>query len=251
MATTLEAIQARLKKLQAQADALMTKETAKVLATIHRLMEEHGLTASDIGGHAGGKPRAKKVEAKTVGKRGTVAVKYRDPKSGATWSGRGRAPQWIASAKNRDRFLVEGSAATTKSASPSKAKVGGNYVRGPQPAMYRDPKSGATWSGRGRAPTWIAAAKDRNMFLIADGVSKTSAGAASKTKPSAKKAVAKRAAVKKVAATKTAPTTKVAAKKVVSAKVPVRKAPAKDTQRQSVAEPAPVTSVEPSTESAT
>ncbi|MFL9914783.1 hypothetical protein PQR75_05160 [Paraburkholderia fungorum] len=30
MATTLEAIQAKMKKLQARADALMTKETAKV-----------------------------------------------------------------------------------------------------------------------------------------------------------------------------------------------------------------------------
>jgi hypothetical protein len=31
MATTLEAVQARMKKLQAQADALLTKETAKVV----------------------------------------------------------------------------------------------------------------------------------------------------------------------------------------------------------------------------
>lgn len=31
-----------------------------------------------------------------------------------------------------------------------------NYVRGPQPALYRDPKTGATWSGRGRAPAWLA-----------------------------------------------------------------------------------------------
>ncbi|HDR9496364.1 H-NS family nucleoid-associated regulatory protein [Burkholderia stabilis] len=36
-----------------------------------------------------------------------VASKYRAPKTGATWSGRGRAPQWIAGAKNRDRFLIE------------------------------------------------------------------------------------------------------------------------------------------------
>ncbi|WP_234775318.1 H-NS family nucleoid-associated regulatory protein [Paraburkholderia tropica] len=32
--------------------------------------------------------------------------------------------------------------------------------------MYPDPKSGATWSGRGRAPAWIASAKDRTRFLI-------------------------------------------------------------------------------------
>jgi DNA-binding protein H-NS len=33
-------------------------------------------------------------------------MKYRDPKSGAEWTGRGRAPKWIATARNRDRFLI-------------------------------------------------------------------------------------------------------------------------------------------------
>ena len=120
-----------------------------------------------------------------------VAVKYRDPKSGATWTGHGRAPSWIAAAKNRDKFLVDGSTATTKPASVSKAKAAGNYVRGPQPAMYQDPKSGATWSGRGRAPAWIAEAKDRSKFLIAGGVEATvatNAAVVSKTKAAVKKA---------------------------------------------------------------
>jgi DNA-binding protein H-NS len=167
MTTTLEAIQAKMKKLQAQADVLMTKETEKVLKTIHELMEKHGLTAADIDVHAGGKQLAKKVGAKTFDKKSAAAVKFRDPKTGATWSGHGRAPGWIASAKNRDRFLVDGAATTTaKPASAGKAKAAGNYVRGPQPAMYREPKSGATWSGRGRAPAWLASAKDRSKFLI-------------------------------------------------------------------------------------
>ncbi|MEM5372967.1 H-NS family nucleoid-associated regulatory protein [Paraburkholderia azotifigens] len=43
----------------------------------------------------------------------------------------------------------------------------GNYVRDPQPALYADPKTGATWSGRGRAPAWVAGARDRSRFLIA------------------------------------------------------------------------------------
>ncbi|WP_373557842.1 H-NS family nucleoid-associated regulatory protein [Burkholderia sp. MSMB1835] len=41
------------------------------------------------------------------GERAPVAPKYRDPKSGKTRGGRGKTPQWIASAKNRDRFLIE------------------------------------------------------------------------------------------------------------------------------------------------
>jgi len=40
-------------------------------------------------------------------------------------------------------------------------------LRGPQAAKYRDPKSGATWSGRGPTPAWLAGAKDRSKFLIA------------------------------------------------------------------------------------
>jgi DNA-binding protein H-NS len=36
---------------------------------------------------------------------GPVAPKYRDPVSGATWSGRGRAPLWMAD-QDRDKFLI-------------------------------------------------------------------------------------------------------------------------------------------------
>ncbi|MFM0543719.1 H-NS family nucleoid-associated regulatory protein [Paraburkholderia strydomiana] len=194
MATTLEAVQAKIKKLQAQADALIAKQSLGVVEKIRELMAKHGLTTADIDAHTGGKQRGKKVGAKTVVKASAAAVKYRDPKTGATWSGHGRAPGWIASAKNRDKFLVDGSTASAKPVSASKAKTAGNYVRGPQPAMYRDPKSGTTWSGRGRAPTWIAGAKDRAEFLIAGAAKATVAtttGAVSKAKATVKKAASK------------------------------------------------------------
>lgn len=38
---------------------------------------------------------------------------------------------------------------------------------GPVAAKYRDPESGVTWSGRGRAPRWLAD-QDREKFVIAD-----------------------------------------------------------------------------------
>jgi hypothetical protein len=80
--------------------------------------------------------------------------------------------------------------------------------KGPQPAKYLDSKTGATWSGRGPTPAWLAAAKDRSKFLIAgaDAVA-TGAGVASKaSKPkysAASGAGAKKAATKKVVAKKT------------------------------------------------
>ncbi|CAB3690976.1 H-NS family nucleoid-associated regulatory protein [Paraburkholderia rhynchosiae] len=191
MATTLEAMQAKIKKLQAQADALIAKQSSGVIEKIRELMAKHGLTTADIDARVGSKRRATKAVVKTMSKGSVAVVKYRDPKSGATWTGHGRAPSWIAAAKNRDKFLIDGSTATAKPAPASKAKAAGNYVRGPQPAMYRDPKSGATWSGRGRAPAWIAEAKDRSKFLIAGGVEATvatNAAVVSKTKVAVTKA---------------------------------------------------------------
>jgi DNA-binding protein H-NS len=197
--TTLESMQAKIKKLEQQAEALIAKQSSGVIEKIRKLMAEHGLTAADIEGHVGGKGHAKKVGTKIVGKGSAAAVKYRDPKSGATWTGHGRAPKWIASAKNRDKFLVEGGKATATPAPASKAKAAGNYVRGPQPAMYQDPKSGATWSGRGRAPAWIAKAKDRSKFLIGGGAESTVAATASAV--SKAKAVGKNMASKSGGAT--------------------------------------------------
>jgi DNA-binding protein H-NS len=194
MATTLEAMQAKIKKLQAQADALIAKQSSGVIEKIRELMAKHGLTTADIDVHSDGKRRAAKAVVKTMSNGSVAAVKYRDPKSGATWTGHGRAPSWIAAAKNREKFLIDGGTATAKPAPVSKAKAAGNYVRGPQPALYRDPKSGATWSGRGRAPTWLANVRDRSKFLIAgsaEAIVATTAGAVSKAKTVAKKAASK------------------------------------------------------------
>ncbi|WP_342802419.1 H-NS family nucleoid-associated regulatory protein [Paraburkholderia panacisoli] len=98
-------------------------------------------------------------------------------------------------------------APATEPKTKAATKVAGNYARGPQPAKYRNPKSGATWSGRGRAPEWLASAKDRTRFLIeGDGAAAsepTSANKASKPKSAAKNgAVAKKGAAKGAVTTK-------------------------------------------------
>jgi DNA-binding protein H-NS len=226
---TLDSIQAKIAKLQAQAEALVVNKSTVVLNKIRDLMDKHGISVADVDAHVG-KRRGRKA-AKAAGT--APVVKYRDPKSDATWSGHGRAPQWIANAKDRSKFLVEGAAQV---AAPVKAetKRAGNYKRGPQPALYRDPKSGATWSGRGRAPAWIANAKDRTRFLIAEADSKTVEAPTTKKPATAKKgAAAKKAtpakqatAAKKSARAKKATEEKktVPAKKATTAK---KAAPAK------------------------
>ncbi|MGF6931232.1 DNA-binding protein H-NS [Paraburkholderia sp. UCT70] len=244
---TLESLQAKIKKLQTQADALIAEKSSAVIEKIRELMSEHGLTTADIDAHVGGKKRGPKPGAKSAGVAKTSTAKYQDPKTGATWSGHGRAPGWIANAKNRSKFLIEGSADAVVAAgvaSAKKAKTAGKKVsspvgaaagmgqpKGPQPAKYKDPKSGVTWSGRGPAPAWLAAVKDRTKFLIegASAVTTETSAVNEASKPNAagkRGAVAKKtAAVKKVATTKVAPPKQtVVAKKVTAKKAPATKA---------------------------
>ncbi|MPW11069.1 H-NS histone family protein [Paraburkholderia sp. CNPSo 3155] len=163
---TIESLQAKISKLRAQAEAIAKKDTSAVIAKIRDLMEKHGLTTADIDAHVGGARKGgRKLGVKAATTSPASTTKYRDPKSGATWTGHGRAPAWIANAKDRSKFLVEGKAVAAPPAAKKAAKAG-NDVRGPQQAKYADPKTGATWSGRGRAPAWIAGAKDRSKFLI-------------------------------------------------------------------------------------
>jgi DNA-binding protein H-NS len=195
------------------------------------LMAHHEISIDDVAGFVG--KASGKTKANAVGKAGSA--KYVDPQTGASWSGRGRAPAWIANASDRTAFLAAGAGEAPVRAKVSvKRRIAAR--KGPQPALYRDPVSGLTWSGFGRAPGWIASAKDRSAFLIekdsAAGASNAGAlvaakkGAAQKqsaskkavkvvaAKPVGKKAASKRTTAKKGAATKTGP----AAKKRVAAK---------------------------------
>ncbi|MEM5372758.1 H-NS family nucleoid-associated regulatory protein [Paraburkholderia azotifigens] len=236
---TLENVQAKIARLQAQAEALAAKQSSGVIAMIRDLMEKHGLTVADIEAHTGGRKRGRKPGAATVA-RPVASAKYRHPKTGATWTGHGRAPAWIASVRDRTKFLIDGNTAQPATAEKKPAKAG-NYVKGPQAPKYHDPKSGATWSGRGPAPAWLAGAKDRSKFLIAAAEEVSSAPksapatkAAVKTaatrKVAGKKVAAKKAVAKKVkAVTKPVPAKKAAvrkaqAKKPVTKKAPVKKA---------------------------
>ncbi len=163
---TLEAIQTKIKRLQEQAEAIKARQSSTALKRIVELIQKSGVTVADIEAYLGAKKRGASFVKKPIAATTPVAAKYQDPKTGATWTGRGRAPAWIAQAKNRDRFLVNGEAMSSSSPTKAAAKRSGNYVKGAQPAKYRDPESGGTWSGRGRAPAWLANVKDRSKYLI-------------------------------------------------------------------------------------
>ena len=131
---TLDAIKVKIAKLEKQATAIAEKQSAIGLEKIRELMHRHGLSLADIesfvGKRRGRKPSAKSANGAAKSARGTtrpVAPKYADPKSGATWSGRGRAPAWIKDVKDRSLFLINGSAgrkaAGAKAATAKKAPV--------------------------------------------------------------------------------------------------------------------------------
>jgi DNA-binding protein H-NS len=161
---TLELIQSKIAKLQKQADALIAGKKHTVVQQILGLMLEYGLTATDIE-IAGGATKTAKLKAAVDGKtvvgnghaKGKAPAKYRNPKTGETWSGLARPPAWIKDVKDRSKFLIDGAAAPVALDVKEKRTV---------PPKYRDPKSGASWTGRGLAPKWIAGAKNRDQFLI-------------------------------------------------------------------------------------
>ena len=93
--TTVAQLLAQKAALEAQIEDARKAENADAIAKVKALVAEHGLTQQDI---FGGAKRGRKAS-------GSVAAKYRDPASGATWTGRGKAPKWI-DGKDRAKFVI-------------------------------------------------------------------------------------------------------------------------------------------------
>ncbi|SAK84058.1 histone family protein nucleoid-structuring protein H-NS [Caballeronia arationis] len=97
----LDKLREQLAKVQGRIAKEEGVRRTAALEEISSLMAQYGLTVADIG-VKGKRGPAKKTKA---GAKKPVAVKYQDPKTGATWSGRGREPLWIKG-KRRERFLI-------------------------------------------------------------------------------------------------------------------------------------------------
>lgn len=90
--TSYPELLARKAELDAQIAAAQAERKAEGIASARALIQEHGLTAADVF------PAAKS--------KGSVgAPKYRDPATGATWTGRGKPPNWI-NGKDRTPFQI-------------------------------------------------------------------------------------------------------------------------------------------------
>jgi len=84
--------------LERQIKAAQAEARANAISEIRNLMARHGLTVADLA------PATRPKSGDPVKK---VAPKYRDPESGATWSGRGLRPKWLVAALKRGQSLSE------------------------------------------------------------------------------------------------------------------------------------------------
>lgn len=104
-------IKAEITRLEKEAAAIRATETAKVVAHIRESIATFGLSVEQLFGQ--GAKALKAATGKVIGgsgkaqRKGAGIAKYRDPKTGKTWTGFGKAPGWIAKARNRDKFLIE------------------------------------------------------------------------------------------------------------------------------------------------
>ncbi|WP_084162709.1 H-NS histone family protein [Paraburkholderia bannensis] len=88
-------------ELEARIAAVREAEVAGVMEQIRQLVDEYDLH-----------DQVQFTRARAIGPRGPgalrgpVGAKYRNPQTGQTWSGRGRAPAWIEG-KDRTQFLID------------------------------------------------------------------------------------------------------------------------------------------------
>lgn len=81
--------------LEQQIDEARRRELSAAVAQVRGLIAEYGLSQSDVFSS----------RRSTSAHASKVAPKYRDPATGKTWTGRGKAPSWIRD-ENRDKFAI-------------------------------------------------------------------------------------------------------------------------------------------------
>ncbi|MEI8305368.1 MAG: H-NS histone family protein [Burkholderiales bacterium] len=113
-AASLKSIETQIRRLQEKAEKLKASRKGPAIREIVRRMKAEGIALEDLQEALKAKAPRKSVGAAkpaAAAARKPVAIKYRDAATGQTWTGRGRAPTWLAEAeaagRKRDEFLLK------------------------------------------------------------------------------------------------------------------------------------------------
>jgi len=99
--STYEKLIAQREELDRQIEAARRAELATAIETVSKLIKQFQLTAEDCGF---------KQKKSAIKPKHAVPAKFRGP-NGETWSGRGRAPAWLAvlegQGASREKFKID------------------------------------------------------------------------------------------------------------------------------------------------
>ena len=98
MSTSYKDLLAQREAIEQLIQAARKSELADAVAKVRAMVAEYSLTAEDVF------PPARGRRSGSAG--GKVEAKYKNPATGETWTGRGKAPKWIAN-EDRQKFLID------------------------------------------------------------------------------------------------------------------------------------------------
>jgi DNA-binding protein H-NS len=101
--------EAMLNELKAKQREKLESQRTEVIENIRARIKKYGITAGEIFVSSRATSRVTPRVANST--RSVVAAKYRDPETGAVWSGRGKMPLWldaqIKAGRERSEFLIQ------------------------------------------------------------------------------------------------------------------------------------------------
>ncbi len=130
-------LQSQIQKLQRQAEAVRKRELSETIARIKEAIKAFNLTAEDLGLAGGTSKRGRKAKKSASETR----IKKRPGRPAGSGLGASKGRKTAKAGKKRK---ARGS-----------NKSDGRSIVAPK---YRDPATGASWTGRGKQPRWLAQA---------------------------------------------------------------------------------------------
>lgn len=190
----LTKLEKQIAQLSKRAEALRNAEKKRAIAPMKAQIARLGIEPAELFPALKGIeiPAGKRSAAKPTTKAAAKSPrqpKYRDPKTGATWTGHGRAPKWFADAKKRLKGNVESLLVMNSTTAPApEAKAVAKRVTKTPSAKT---KASAKGTASAAAPGKSVAKKSQ-----APGKAKTSAAEA-KPRAAARKPAAPKVSAKK------------------------------------------------------